>query len=178
MITVNTSLQFFDKTPVIKAMDAATRKSLSRIGAFVRTSARSSIRSQRKPKNKAYVETPSAPGSAPKSRTGKLKNRLFFVYDHAARTVVIGPEKFNGRSLFNGIVQSGTVPQLLESGGTSGVREIQTAAGGWIPQGRKQPRPGQAKRTRQTVYAARPYMAPALAKNLPKIPEQWRNQVA
>lgn len=91
---------FFDKAAVLRAVDAGTRKALSKFGAFVRRDAKSSVR-----KRKATAE----PGSPPSSHTAKLKNLVFFSYDADQKSVVTGPLAFG----------TGTVPRLLEEGGTN-----------------------------------------------------------
>lgn len=93
---------FFDRNAVLSATDRATRKVLSRFGAFVRTTARSSIRKRK---------SVSKPGQAPTSWTGLLKKFLFFSFDRRERSVVIGPVRLN-RS-------GGEAPGLLEHGGSA-----------------------------------------------------------
>lgn len=82
------------------AVDKATRKVLSRFGAFVRTAARSSIRRRKRT---------SRPGEPPTSWTGLLRKFLFFSFDHHSRSVVIGPVRLNRKQ--------GEAPRLLEHGG-------------------------------------------------------------
>lgn len=96
---------FFDRARVTNAVDRATRKHLSRFGAFVRTRARSSIRTRRRI---------SEPGQPPTNRTGLLKRNIFFVYEPSRRSVVIGPVLLNSSS---------GAPELLEHGGTV-IREV------------------------------------------------------
>jgi hypothetical protein len=91
---------FFDRPAVMKAVDRAERKVLSRFGSFVRRGARSSIR-KRKPI--------STPGFPPSSHTDLLKRNIFFLYDPQRSSVVIGPILLN----------KGTdAPALLEHGGS------------------------------------------------------------
>jgi hypothetical protein len=101
MIRLNVKALFFESAAVLQKVDAATRKVLSKFGAFVRTTAKHSIR-----KRKAA----SAPGSPPSSHVGTLKRLIFFGYDLSARSVVIGPAPF--RSTVE-------APPLLEYGGTA-----------------------------------------------------------
>ena len=96
---------FFDRRAVIDAVSRAKRKVLSRMGAFIRTAARSSIR-----KRKGV----SAPGSPPHSHTGLLKRFIFFGYDPQTDSVVIGPAKLN---------KGGEAPHVLEFGGTTVVEK-------------------------------------------------------
>ena len=99
MIGMVTKDMFFDSKKVLSAVDRGTRKVLSKFGAFVRTTARHSIR-----KRKAISE----PGRPPSSHTGHLKRLIFFGYDTGRRSVVIGPTPFRGPA---------EVPGLLEYGG-------------------------------------------------------------
>jgi hypothetical protein len=136
---------FFDAPKVIRSVDAATRRVLSKFGAYVRTAARSSIR-----KRKAT----SVPGSPPSSHTGLLRQFIFFGYDAANRSVVIGPTRLNSTS--------GTAPETLEYGGSAKI--VRRQRGG--------------KRVVSTAnIAARPFMHPALNKELPKLPPMWANSV-
>jgi len=97
---------FFDRAAVTRRVDRATRRVLSRFGAYVRTAARSGIRSR-----KAVSE----PGRPPSSHTGLLKRLIFFAYDPQRETVVIGPLPLNRKV--------GNVPEALEYGGPSVVAE-------------------------------------------------------
>lgn len=96
---------FFDSKAVVGAVDKTTRRVLSKFGAFVRRSAKSSIRRRRKA---------SAPGQPPSSHTGLLKKLIFFGYEPRKRSVVIGPARLSQKI--------GDAPHALEHGGTSAVR--------------------------------------------------------
>jgi hypothetical protein len=91
---------FFDRRAVTNAADRAQRKVLSKFGAFVRQTAKASIR-----KRKAVSE----PGQPPSSHTGLLKRNIFFVFSPETRSVVIGPILLNQRT---------DAPRLLEHGDT------------------------------------------------------------
>lgn len=93
---------FFDRAVVTGAVDKATRRVLSKFGAFVRQRARTSIR-----KRKAI----SQPGQPPSSHTGRLKRHLYFLFSPESRSVVIGPVLLDG-------VESTDAPRLLEHGDT------------------------------------------------------------
>ena len=143
---------FFDAPAVAKAVGAATRRVLSRFGAFVRTSAKDSIRKRR---------GASAPGEAPHSHTGLLRRFIFFAYDPAQKNVVIGPVRLRG--------MVGDAPAALEHGGRSTV--IRTRF-------RRREGVNVRERRRQDVLVAqRPYMGPAFRKNLPALPAMWRDSV-
>jgi len=135
---------FFDTDRVKRAADSAARKNLSKAGAFVRTAAKSSIR-----KRKAI----SAPGQPPSSHTGLLKKFIFFGYDAARKTVVVGPMRLNQKI--------GAAPEALEHGGPS-----------TVVTGRRNKR-----RKRRIRVKARPFMGPALKKEAPKFAGLWANSV-
>lgn len=111
---------FFDRKEITSKLDPATRKALSKFGAFVRTRAKSSLK---------YGDKPSVPGKPPtvhrsRSFTRKKKSKgvvvqqpssplrelIFFSYDPATRSIVVGPT-LGGRN-------SG-VPDVMEHGGSS-----------------------------------------------------------
>ena len=92
---------FFDSPAVINAVNAVTRKALSRAGAFIRTRARSSMR-----RRKGAAK----PGMPPYVHAGDLKDKLFFSYDPVRKSVVVGPIRF-----------SKGIADVLEEGGDSTV---------------------------------------------------------
>ena len=92
---------FFDRQAVISRVDPATRKVLSKFGAFVRRTAKGSIRNRK---------AAAPPGSPPSSHTGLLKKFIFFGYDPQRESVVIGPTRLDRRG-------QGEAPSLLEHGG-------------------------------------------------------------
>lgn len=165
---------FFDRAAVGKAVDAATKRVLSKAGAFVRRDARGSIKQARqkalgelteaerasyerrvktwrKDKSRPKPKRPMAsskPGQPPRSVTGLLKKFLFFAYDAQSKSVVVGPAKLNTAS---------DAPAVLEAGGTTTVKT--------------------AKGRRTAMIAKRPYMQPALAKNEKKIAEMYRDSI-
>jgi hypothetical protein len=95
---------FFDRPKVIRAVDRAKRRSLSKAGAFIRQRARTSIRKRKRS---------SRPGEPPSSHTGLLRRFILFGYDRRSDSVVVGPVGFR-RSL---------APNVLEFGGRATVTE-------------------------------------------------------
>jgi hypothetical protein len=93
---------FFDSKAVVGAVDRAERRVLSKFGAYVRRTARSSIRTRKRM---------SRPGEPPTNRTGMLKRFIFFGYDRMRASVVIGPMRLNSKR--------GDAPEALEHGGSS-----------------------------------------------------------
>ena len=141
MIGFKITKLFFDKKAVRDKVDAGTRRVLSKFGAFVRRTARGSIRKRK---------TPSPPGTPPSSHVGLLKKFIFFGYEPAKRSVVIGPVRLSQQG-------RGEAPHLLEYGGTGTVQR-------------------KGKRRRAKIRA-RPFMAPAAEKEHPKLPAMWRDSV-
>ena len=141
MIGFDIKRMFFDRQAVISKVDAATRRVLSKFGAFVRRSAKSSIRKRKKP---------APPGQPPSSHTGLLKKFIFFGYDAARQSVVIGPTRLNQKG-------RGEAPPLLEYGGKTTL----------VRRGKK----------KRVTYQARPYMGPAFEKEKPQLPAMWRGSI-
>jgi len=134
---------FFTSPAVTGAVDRATRKVLSKFGAFVRRGAKSSIRRRKRV---------SDPGKPPSSHTGLLKRFIFFGYDRADRTVVIGPVALRSKP---------EAPELLEYGG-----QVQRRVG------RRRPK------LKTMRYRPRPFMQPAFETEKPKLPAMWKDSVA
>jgi len=90
----------FDRERVLRAVNRAKRAVLSKAGAFIRTTARHSIRKRK---------GTSKPGQPPFSHEGSLRRLILFGYDQAAESVVVGPVGFKGSK----------APNVLEFGGTT-----------------------------------------------------------
>jgi len=134
---------FFTSPAVTGAVDRATRKVLSKFGAYVRRGARSSIRKRKRV---------SQPGKPPSSHSGLLKKFIFFGYDRAAQSVVVGPVALRSKA---------EAPELLEHGG-----QVQRRVG------RRRPK------VKVMRYRPRPFMAPAFDTEKPKLPAMWKDSVA
>ncbi len=107
MVRLKIKTLFFDSPRIVRAVDQSTRKVLSKFGAFVRRTAKQSIR-----KRKAS----SAPGQPPSSHTGLLKRFIFFGYDSQNESVVIGPARLTENN-------RGEAPSILEYGGRTTVKK-------------------------------------------------------
>jgi hypothetical protein len=90
----------------------------------------------------------SQPGQPPSSHSGELRKLLFFAYDPSNDSVVVGPAAF----------KRSEAPKLLEFGGIV-----------------KRPRPNGTVRTLR--YRPRPFMAPALAAEMPKFADLLRGMI-
>lgn len=165
---------FFDSDRVLRAVSAARRKVLSKAGAFVRRTAKGLIRKSKHP---------SKAGRPPHSHTDILKRFLYFAYEPSRDSVIIGPAKTN-QIFFGGDGEpvTGTVPEVLEYGGSITVEEaFNPSAKKWYRRDIRYRRAGtqaEWKRRRRTVQIeARPYMGPALAKEMDNFPELWADAV-
>jgi hypothetical protein len=97
---------FFDRKAVMDKVSPAKRRFASRFGAFVRTRARSSLRTRK---------GTSLPGNPPFSHVGTLKKSILFGYDEQTNSVVIGPLRRNDGVQGARILEKGgdtTVPGL------------------------------------------------------------------
>lgn len=85
--TFDVTRQFFDRAAVIDAVGRAGATVLKKQGALVRKIAQRSM---------PYRKKPAAPGSPPSAHKPNafLRKFLFFSFDPASKSVVIGPEKF------------------------------------------------------------------------------------
>lgn len=89
---------FFDRGTVKRAVDKAKRAVLAKAAAFIRTTARHSIRTRK---------GSAPPGQPPHSHKGTLRRLIFFGYDRSSDSMVVGPVGF----------RRSTAPNVLEFGG-------------------------------------------------------------
>ena len=143
---MSTKSFFPEHKAVLSAADKQSRAVLTKFGAFVRRTAKGLIRPGKKPSKPG--QPPHAHGKSP------LKAFLFFVYDLAAHSVVIGPAKLGG-------TVSPNEPEVLEKSGTTKILA-------W--------RDGHQVLQRVHVDK-RPYMGPAVAKESKKLPSLWASSV-
>ena len=189
IISVKSGLVFFDRAPVMDAFSRVQRRNLSRVGGWIRKTARRSIRRRKKA---------SAPGRPPHKHGGHswLTALLVYGWDPASESVVIGPQQLNKVSFTANMTPvRGTVPSVLEYGGAVHVLEEWTGRG-WRRKdlrrrgsvadvaalresGRDNVFRKRPIRKRRVRVAARPFMAPALlkAKQDNKLAEAWKNSV-
>lgn len=150
-VRMRNEFTFFDLKNIPKKVDKAAYRVLSKIGAFIWTAARQSIK--RPGKKKRGADRISRPGSPPYSHTGLLKKGILFGFDFESQSVVIGPTKLR---------DSSEVPQLLEFGGEA-MREDR--------------RDGKNMVSFMATYRPRPFMGPAYEREIPKLPAMWRDSV-
>lgn len=143
---------FFDKTAVERAADKAKLRALSKFGAYVRRTAQQSMR---------YRKSASPPGQPPSAHKSKrlaaLKRLKRAKYNGALlREMLFFAYDQRTQTVVVGPLgfKNSPVPALHEFGGTHRVKG------------------------KDVRYPARPYMAPALNKSLPKFAESFRGTVS
>lgn len=152
---------FFDRAKVLGAINAATRRVLSKFGAHVRTRARTSI------KKRSGV---SPPGGPPYSHVGLLRRLIFFSYDAESQAVVIGPVLTNSPT---------GAPENLEYGAKINV----TNHVFWVPVAGTETKRKKNRKFERVVYTGpmtirpRPFMGPALEAEQPGLPAMWANSI-
>lgn len=154
---------FFNEKLISSISDKMTVRMLSRCGAFVRQTAKTSIRygkdhakPGRPPKAKrlnsfSRTTTNKKTGKTTKRATSPLRELLFFAYDKEQKSVVIGPMQFKQSR-----TRGWKPPAVLETGGTVSER---TKRG-----------------IRRLRFRGNPYMGPALRKEQPKFAPLFAGQ--
>jgi len=132
VITMRIKDMFFDRAAVVRAVDGAKRKVLSKAGAFIRTAARTSIRNRKG----------SAPaGKPPHSHEGSLRRLILFGYDKAADSVVVGPVGFKKSVAPNVLEYGGDTVVLRRRGGRLTSQKVKIAARPYMTPALEQERP-------------------------------------
>lgn len=149
MIDVKYRLAFFDTKAVTSVTDKEKRKRLSKGGAFIRRTAKGSIRKRK---------GPSRPGTPPSSHTDLLRKLIFFAYDKQRDSVVVGPEKAAAKGI--------DAPRITEEGGRSTATSTRVI--------HKKGKRIVIKKGQKLSYPARPFMQPALDKEAKKAPELFK----
>jgi hypothetical protein len=220
-LTFGAKRWFFDRAAVARSLDATTRQALGKAGALVRMIARrsmryvTSLREQQRQvaagdrKRLTGEPAPSPPGSPPHAVRPHpwIREHLYYAYEPAGRTVVIGPVRLSSRV---------NVPALHEFGGVSVNRNRRRKArrigsGGEIRIGGRPCRTtkptvdrqgstvmvtyarlstaaqvARANELNETLYgpayylasySPRPFMGPALAAVQPSLPKFWAASV-
>lgn len=168
-MTAQVKGMFFDRKLVQREVGKENAKALSKAGAFIRTTARRSMRRRK---------TSSPPGSPPsvhsRDKVATLRN-ILFAYDRRNQSVVVGPVRLNQVNMQTGGRGNIGVPELMEHGGSVSIREVSSNRGkSWRRfDNRRTPRPWETFRNRQANYEPRPFMGPALVAEAPKFPSLW-----
>ena len=166
---------FFDRKAVQDAIGIAEARNLSRIGAFIRTRARS-IQRRRK-----QTASPGQPPSVHASSSYATLKNIQFYYEHSKHAVVTGPVKIKTPS--NSIQGSvDTVPQAIEFGGDVVIHEerYKNSKGMWFHRDARYARKnGKEYRSRIARYSGNPFMGLALKMEISagSIRDVWRASI-
>jgi hypothetical protein len=165
VLEANIKERFFDREKVVRQIGRENVRKLSKMGAYVRQRARTDIL-RRGPRRKIVVggvrrSQASAPGQPPyvwsRNAFVTLRNILFGL-DRIGNAVLIGPRFVPSKRLKRS--SAVTVPELLEKGGTSAV-PVDPDTGEALGY-----QPDSWGSYKSVHYAARPFMGPALNKEI------------
>ncbi len=169
---------FFDRAKVQRAVDKATRRNLSKGGSFIRQRAMTSML-YRKPDKISPAGSP--PFAHREGRGALLRKLLFFGFDVATKSVVIGPaalgkaeapnlEEFGGTAKRNRVVRQVSTRRISPAQKKAFLQKVKT---GEIVRD-KAPTKGVVVK-----YPARPFMGPALKGEIAKgtIASVWKNSI-
>ena len=180
-ISMEVSKFFFDREGVRKKMGNANAKAMSKVGAFIRRRARTSLR-----RRKAVSEPGSPPSVHSTDGVATLKN-ILFAYDPSSQSLAVGPVKLNQQQQSWITMGNVTVPQLHEFGDVMVIREWSWNQGKtWTRQDLRVRHTSRKRkevynfieRRRRAIYKPRPFMAPALAAEQENIPKAWQGSLS
>lgn len=163
-ITADVKNLFFDRKKIERAVDAASRKAISKSLAYVRTAARSKLRRRKR------ASRPGEPPSVHSTDPSATLKRILFYYDPGTKSGVVGPVRVNSRTR-----GSRPLPGLMEMGGT-----LVKQRGEYLVNTRsKRARPRKLSRPVSVRIEARPFMLPALQQEVEKgnVLQPWHNVV-
>lgn len=151
MLDLSVTELFLDRTAVLLAVGRARQRAMMRIGGFIRTTARRSMRKRK---------GPSAVGSPPNAHVGLLRKHVYFSYDRQSDSVVVGPAYLEYDAQ-KAVLGGKTIPALLEYGGQFAKFQ------------------GEGLEPEIVTMPARPYMGPALgaAARANKLSQAWKDVV-
>ena len=187
---------FFDRQAVIDAVGRANAQVLGRAGAFIQRRAKSSIRKRKRV---------SLPGEPPSSHVGTLRNLIYFGFDTATQSMVVGPTPVGAIGLVPPTLEYGGPAVVhrnprrrhrkvgdggeIRIGGYRGKTSKRTSDGEWVTYTRltTAAQADRANQLNEELYGpefigggrieARPYMGPALKAEMPNLPQLWASSV-
>lgn len=152
---------FFDRQKVKTKVEKVRLKNQAKCCAFVRTSARSSLRRRKK------ISTPGSPPSVHSTHPFATLKNILFGYDPSTKGSIVGPVAVNGNK--------DDVPRLMEKGGSARRYTPARTKTGKIK--KKGVTVVRLKNARSVSYDARPFMVPALKKEKAKFAKVWKNTI-
>lgn len=184
-VSVAMKKYFFYREAVLSRLPKATKYAMNEAGKQIRISAINAINRRGGKKNNLNVvdedgnqifvrgkngqklklkqREASKPGEAPMSQIGTLRKFTSYAFDTGSQSEVVGSELEGSKS---------GAPEVLEYGGTVEMLKRYQEVDSKTIMRLKKP---QRERVR---IAARPYMGPALDKNMSAVAEVWRNQLS
>jgi hypothetical protein len=162
---------FFRPEAILRAVDAAKRREMGHFGGYVRKVAKHSMKHRR-----GYSD----PGTPPSRHVGLISTLLFYSYDAASDSVVIGPVLSGGKR-----EGATTVPELMEHGGRVRRKVTRGLLGALYSARHSTPRTaGMFKALRPKLgqrvtmrYPARPFMGPAFQAATDRLEPFWKDSV-
>lgn len=153
---------FFDSPAVERAVGRAKARQLNKLGGATRLRAKFSIKRApaldaqtgqvtRRSKKKATVDATAKPGDPPYSHQGTLRKLILYGLGNDGSSMLAGPVKFPSRF--------GGGPEFVEHGGDTTLRI------------------GPRGKPHSVHYHGNPFMAPAMAEELPKWIESWKGSI-
>lgn len=155
---------FFDRPAVLRRVEAARRRNLSRLGAFVRTRAITLLLrhyvgkgfgAKSRIRNRHKGETAPA-GEAPYAHTGEIPRFLFFGWDQPTESVVVGPALLNKAAPALGALEQGGAATIAVYRGHGLARRLTRLRARFRPH---------------------PFMRPALEDVKAEAPKVWQNTI-
>lgn len=166
---------FFDRKAVIDAVNKATIGALSKAGRFIRRSAQTSMGYRKSGRS----SPPGSPPRAHKEHGARLRKLLFYAYEPTTKSVVVGPVRL-GTSDAPTVEEFGgttTRTRILPRGGRRALTPAQAQAFRRMAQTGQVIVPKRIRVSYPAKYPPRPYMGPALEKEIPFLPSRWANAV-
>lgn len=136
-----------------RAAERASRRSVVRSLAFIRTKTRSNVLRRRK-----KVSQPGKPPSVHSKDPTKSLKKIRFDYDNQSMSGVVGPVHFKANRY--GVRSQTTTPNTLEFGGTlTYFEEYVPAVGAWTMRRKSRSRKNYEQRTRRVTIQPRQFMS-------------------
>lgn len=169
MLRAEVTKMFLRTDEIVKSVNRERMRRLVRAGAYVWRAQRNLIRKRNKP---------SQAGSPPHGHGDQLlRKNIFFHYDRAADSVVIGPALLNrSRPNRDGEPTRGTTPLVLDEGGSIFKLDYQASDGVWWRTSNRNSkwREGMPTRLVEMRIGPRPYKQRAIDSAIRALPSMFR----
>ena len=165
---------FFSSDAVKAAVDEVERKNQAQAAGSIRTSAQRLQKYGTKPANAGDPPTAHRDGRGP-----LMRKRLFFAFELRTRSTIIGPERLGSGDALEAMEQGKSVRRTVVVKSTAWpMSPKQREAFERLKAERRLPRRKSPRTVTKTFRVdARPFMRPALARNLDKVSGVWADSV-